>query len=152
MKVINNENDFTIFVTNKEIGNKDNLKDDIKKLLIKLKQKYKLSMSGFYKANVYLNKKLSIIDFVKEDDLDFFKDIIDLDVNVYEDAVIYLKFKDIFITNKFDNIYYYKNNYYINICDVSDKEFYKVIEHTLYVYGKQLEQIKNKLNLVVKSI
>ena len=123
------------------------INDYVKKLVLKLKKKYKLDIFGFYTVNVYLNNKFgAIIDIVKEEDIDFFVDLLDLKVNVFKDSPIYLKFDDYFILSR-DDVCFYNNNYYILIDKLTYNEFIKVSEFCDFIYGSEFENIKSNLLL-----
>jgi len=152
MKYIENNNNFTLFIPNKQIENIDNLKKYIKEITKKLKRKYLKDISGIYDVKVFSNKKIGLIlDFYKEEDFDFLKDIIDLNVKVYEDQDIYLEFDDIFILESFNNIYFNKNKFYIDANNLNNKNFLKLIEFSDFIYAEKLQKIKNNLIQLVKT-
>ena len=149
MKVVFSENKISIFMP-KIISNAD-INDYIKKLIIKLKHNYKVDIFGFYKVNVYKNQRIGmIIDLIMEEEIDFFKDLLDLKIEVKEDSEIYLKFDDYFLNNN-KNIYHFKDNYYISIDNLSDSDFLSMIEFSKPVYGEDLTSVKNKFKLIINN-
>ena len=99
MKIdINNED--IIIIINQSIINfnykiKEELEEYIKKLILNMRKRYSLKLSGYYKVNVYQNDNFGIIfEINKLDDLDFFPDLIDLKISViYDYDIILEKYK-----------------------------------------------------------
>ena len=142
MKVISSDGKITVFT---QSVNDANINDYIKKIIIKLKRKYRISVCGFYQINVYKNSVVGmIIDIIKEDGIDYFNDLVDLKIKVYDDCDIYFSFDDYFFNNK-RNFKIFNNKYYININDLSQKDFLLMTEFCNYVYGEKLEKIENNL-------
>lgn len=151
MRIITNNDGFTLFVVDKIMKDTEEIKKYLKDIVIKLKKRSKREVSGFYDVEVYVNKKFGMIfDFFKEDSFDFFQDIVDLDIKVHENAKIFLEFDDLFLVNSFQDIYSYNNKYYIDIDKISKLKFYSLLEFSNFIFGKDLEKIKDNL-LVVKS-
>ena len=92
-----------------------------------------------------------IFDFEKEEGFDFFKDIVDLDVVLYDEAEVFLEFEDLFLMDKFNDIYVFNDKYYVDVDKISNNRFYKMLEFSQLVFGERLEEIKNSFGLVVKS-
>ena len=151
MKIITNNDDFTLFVVNKFMTDTDDIKKYLKDIIIKLKKRNKKEFSGVYNVQVYVNKKFGMIfEFFKEDSFDFFQDVVDLDITVHDNAKVFLEFDDLFLVNDFHDIYSYNNKYYIDIDKTSRLKFYSLLEFSDFVFGKKLDNIKDNL-LVVKS-
>ncbi len=151
MRIIADGDKLSIFALKKDDIDMDNINEYIKKLVLKLKRKYRRDISGFYDAFVYTNDKMGIIiDLVREEELDFFRDLVDLKIKVYSNSDIYLEFGDYFLLDK-KNIYFWKDNYYVDLKDISDEEFLNIIEFSRVVYGDELEGLKKNLSLVVRS-
>jgi hypothetical protein len=153
MKIITNKDDLNIIIYKSEIDcdlkQKDILEKYIKKIILNIKRKNIININGFYKINVYHNEKFGIIlDILKEDELDFFKDFLDFKVLVNYNSDIYFSFDDYFIINN-KNIYYNDNKYYINIKNLKQKEILKLSEFSKIVYAEPLEELKPKLKLVI---
>ena len=139
MKVIPKKDRITVYIITKE--NINDINEYIKKVILTLKRKYKIDIFGFYKINVYKNNKIGVlIDIIKEDDIDYFKDLLDLKIKVYENSKMYLKFNDYFLNEK-KNIIIKNNNYYIDIDNLREKELIKMIEFCEILVGeKQIEK------------
>lgn len=141
MKVVSSDDKITVYTVIKE---DIDINEYIKNLILKLRKRYRISIMGFYQINIYKNSKVgSIIDLIKEDDMDYFNDLVDLKVKIYDDSNIYFCFNDYFLNIK-KNFKLLNNKYYINIDDLSDKEFLLMTEFCNYVYGDELEKIDNK--------
>lgn len=122
-------------------SDKDKLIREIKDLFIKLIKIYKLSFSGIYKVNLYENKIYgSILEIIKQEELLFSRDLIDIKVSVKKNNDIYLKTSDYFVFANYQNIYYKDNNYYLNILDTSN--YLKLIEFCKIVYNIEKSDLK----------
>ena len=150
MKFVFKDNKIIIYL-NKEnidfdISNKENLEKYIKELVLNIKKIYGYKISGSYNVNIYENKKIGlIIEFIKKENFDFFPDLIDLKLNIFYDSDVYLKLDDYFLIKKYKNIYYNNNNFYIDVTDLIKKDILILSEFGKYIYGKNLEKLKNKL-------
>ena len=143
MRIVSSVDKITIFIYKNEVI--DDINDYMKKLILKLKKKYHLDIFGFYKVNIYKNNKIGmIIDLLKEDDIDFFTDLVDLKIKVYDDSNMYLRFNDYFFREK-KKVYVINNNFYMNIDKLSNKDFFSMIEFCSVIYGDELEKLKEKL-------
>lgn len=152
MKIVYNGDNFTLFILGKHSVDIATIKKDIKDNILKLRKRYRKSISGFYDVKVYINDKIGmILDFNKEDDLEFFKDVIDVNVVVCENSNIFLKLNELFLFEKMDKLFYLGNDYYINVDDISLNEFYNVLEFSEFIYGDKLDSIENCLNLLIKN-
>jgi len=152
MKLIQNKENFVIYIITPIKNDKEDLKKYIKETILKIKRKYKKDISGFYDVEVYTNNKIGmIIELKKEEGLELYQDIIDLNIKIHKEPKIYLEFDDIFIVEKFDNIYTKNNRYYIDSDNVDKNTFLKIIEFTNFIYGENLEKLKTNLKLVVKN-
>ena len=151
MKIISNGDKLSVFVINNKDIDLDNLDMYMKELIIKLRRKYRKDIYGFYKVDVYVKDKIGmIIDFNLEEEIDFFRDLVDLKVVVHEDADLFLKFSDYFL---FDNkkVYFFEEEYYVDINDVSDKEFLEKLEFCNLVYGEELSDIKGNFKKICSA-
>ena len=151
MKIISNGDKLSVFVINNKDIDLNNLDMYMKELIIKLRRKYRKDIYGFYKVDVYVKDKIGmIIDFNLEEEIDFFRDLVDLKVVVHEDADVFLKFSDYFLFDK-KKVYFFYGEYYVDIDDVSDKEFLEKFEFCDTVYGEELSDIKGNFKKVCCS-
>ncbi len=142
MKVFSSDDKVTVFAYNME---DIEINDYIKGLILRLKRKYNINLFGFYQVNVYKNPKVGmIIDMIKEDGMDYFNDLVDLKIKIYDNSDVYYTFNDYFFNAKKD-FKLFNNKYYINIDDLSEKEFLLMTEFCSCVYGDELEKIQDKL-------
>ena len=151
MKIISNGDKLSVFVINNKDIDLDNLDMYMKELIIKLRRKYRKDIYGFYKVDVYVKDKIGmIIDFNLEEEIDFFRDLVDLKVVVHEDADVFLKFSDYFLFDK-KKVYFFEGEYYVDIDDVSDKEFLEKLEFCNLVYGEELSDIKGNFKKICSA-
>lgn len=151
MKIISNGDKLSVFVINNKDIDLNNLDMYMKELIIKLRRKYRKDIYGFYKVDVYVKDKIGmIIDFNLEEEIDFFRDLVDLKVVVHEEADVFLKFSDYFLFDK-KKVYFFEGEYYVDIDDVSDKEFLEKFEFCDTVYGEELSDIKGNFKKVCCS-
>lgn len=151
MKIISNGDKLSVFVINNKDIDLNNLDMYMKELIIKLRRKYRKDIYGFYKVDVYVKDKIGmIIDFNLEEEIDFFRDLVDLKVVVHEDADVFLKFSDYFLFDK-KKVYFFEGEYYVDIDDVSDKEFLEKLEFCNLVYGEELSDIKGNFKKICSA-
>lgn len=102
--------------------NKKELEEYLKKLLIKMNNLFHQKFTGFYQVTLYQNDNYGFIAvFEKEEDLDYFKDLIDLRIQILFQSPMFLALKDYFIIPKNTSYYYDNNNFYININDIKNE-------------------------------
>ena len=148
MKIISNSDKLSVFVINNKDIDLDNLDMYMKELIIKLRRKYRKDIYGFYKVDVYLKDKIGmIIDFTLEEEIDFFRDLVDLKVVVHEEADVFLKFSDYFLFDK-KKVYFFEGEYYVDIDDLSDEEFLEKLEFCKVIYGEELSDIKGNFKKI----
>ena len=123
---------------------KDNITKEIKNIFIRLIKYYKLKINGIYEVFVYENKKYgTILEIIKQEELLFHKDLIDIKVKIFKDVNIYLKSDNYFIFDKFKNIYYKDNNYYIDIKNINN--LINIIEFIDIIYNEKDNYLDNML-------
>ena len=148
MKITLKDNLIYIFI-NKKLINESLEKEEeiygfIKDIVLKLKKKRIQDISGLYNVYVYQNSKYGLIlELTKEDEIEFFQDIIDLKVNIIKNSPIYLELEDIFLIKNINKKIINKK-YYVNINDLDEKQFLKLIEFSKIIFGKTATKIDNK--------
>lgn len=143
MKIEQLTNKIVVYLSNYyfNTSDKDKLETDIKNLFLRLINIYKLSFNGIYKVNLYENKIYgSILEIIKQEELLFSRDLIDIKVSVKKNNDIYLKTNDYFVFENYKNIYYKDNNFYLNIIDTSN--YLKLIEFCKIVYNIEKSDLK----------
>ena len=115
-----NKNKFIIYLNSSYMNlNKDNLYDSIKNILIKVRKKYAYDIYGYYDVNIYETKNLrTIIEFIKKDQDDYFKNNIDLKIS-YINKDFILRIDD----------YTLLNNFLISSKEIKDSDIIKICEH-----------------------
>ncbi len=122
-----------------DINNKLELINIIKELLNKVENRFNLNLNGFYKINVYPNKKLGVfLDLIKIDDNEFtsgadFRIVIHQNEKFYLETDNYEDFK--YIKRK----KYFNRKFYINIEDL--KNITKEIDLGNIIYGNDIKNI-----------
>ena len=144
MKINIVDDNITLFINKSlidfDIHIKEELENFIKKQVLKLKKKgYKIS--GFYKVMVYQNDSYGLIfDMKKEDELDFFPDLVDLKLVIFYDSDIYFAVNDYFLVKDYENIRV-GNYWYVNTKLLKDSDIYKLVEFSKVVYGPYLNKL-----------
>lgn len=140
------EDNYTIYLPGRY---SDDIKTFVKEEILKFKKKTTRYISGYYIVTVYINEVYGIIiDLKKEDDFDFFKDFVELDIKVSDNNLMYFCFDDYFSLINKSNIYYLDNSYYVNLDSLNKKEVLKLTEFSKIIYGKIALSLKEKLKKV----
>ena len=122
MKIENiNERDYKIYYYKNRLDEKS-LYDDIKELIKKIQKKLKLN--GFYKV-IAINKNVGLFLELKRLDDSFYKNILDLNIEIKEDN-IYYKTADYFVIKDLHDISYKDGMYYCIVDDDFDEILEKV--------------------------
>lgn len=122
MKIENiNERDYKIYYYKNRLDEKS-LYDDIKELIKKIQKKLKLN--GFYKV-IAINKNVGLFLELKRLDDSFYKNILDLNIEIKEDN-IYYKTADYFLIKDLHDISYKDGMYYCIVDDDFDEILEKV--------------------------
>ena len=102
--------------------NLNTLNSDIKKILIKLIDKYNVNLFGYSKVNIYHNNKYgSILEIEKIYNNDEFNvSTIDLRIIVYRNVPMFLEFDDFYFVKKPKHLIMKNNKYYIDINDINN--------------------------------
>ncbi len=143
MKVVTSIDKTIIYTYKKEI---DDINSYVKKLILILKKRYGISMHGFYQISVFKNSNIGmIIEIIKEDNIDYFDDFVDLKIKVYENCNACFVFNDYFFDEKRD-IKKCDNKYYLDINELPYKDFLLMTEFCDYIYGSEFENMKSKIS------
>lgn len=123
LKIIDEDN-FVLFLINKEIIfnlNEDEISEYLKKVFIKIKEKYKIDIYGYYEVTIYTNQYYGmIIKIVREkfDYVSFYDKQIEMKITI-SDSPIFYKVKDIYNIDKkvlsVSNIYIYNDIFYLEL-------------------------------------
>jgi len=148
---IKNDKFITLYINKKlieiDLKDKKELESYIKRMIVLLKKKNIDMLSGLYIARVYINDKYGIIvELELLEELEFFKDMYDLKMIIFDNSDIYLEFDDLYNENK--RMIYYNNHFYLNLELVYDD--FRIYEFSRLVYGDELLKIKDNGKLICK--
>ena len=124
-----NETDYKIYYYINNLDEK-NLYNDIKELIKKIQKKLKLN--GFYKV-IAINKKIGLFIELKRLEDAFYRNTLDLKIDIKEDN-IYYKTNDYFIIKNMPNVRY-KDGMYYCIVDDSFEEIFEKVEFGEFIFG-----------------
>jgi hypothetical protein len=122
----------------------------LKKIIINLNKYYNLNMEGYYNVLIYVNNLYGIvIELMKIDDdyIKLFNKKIDMKITFNLDSIFLFKLNDYFLLNELKiskkEIYYYENNFYLNILnkEINELLMMKLLEHTEIIYGDKVYEI-----------
>lgn len=117
----------------------EDIKLFVKTLVIRLKNKYKIPLQGYYHLDIYINK-IMILEF---NQIDEYKDEVDLNITLHLNHDILVKHENLNLIK--GKSFYYKNKIYTKVEDIDIK---KEIEFIEFIYGKDVEKIKKEGALV----
>lgn len=159
--IIKNSNDFVVLIYKDNINkidfnDKNELERYFEELFFKIKKRYDLEVSGFYKINIYIDEIYGVIITVCKDENEYFDYINSVDMQISKPINISFlyKIKDLFLIDKNIynkiHIYYYRNNYYIKIIEkIKYCDYIKLIELSDIVYENIDYILKNSKKLEV---
>ncbi len=140
MRFVYNEDIITIYILKKDnfdLKDRKGLETYLKRLIVLLKKKKYDIKSGLYIAKIYQNNNYGlIIELENIEELELFKDMIDLKILIYDDSLMYLKIEDYFLIND-KKKKYYNDSFYINISDLTGLERINLSEFSKIIYGDQ---------------
>lgn len=154
MKIINDGKIIKLYLNELKSDFTDNieLEDYFRKLFQKLKRIFNLSFTGLYDIDIYSDQIYgSVIELKKEDIeyIDYYENEIDMRIIVH-DVIFLYKIHDIFEieTDTIKTIYYYKNNFYLELSNPTSSELAKIMEmgdliyqtEDILRYGKKIIQ------------
>ena len=124
MKVEEVNNKIVIYIYNKQLLKKE-IKDLVEYILDILDKYYSYEIYDSYYIKIYINKYYGVI-------LELYKDDIDkkITLRIIKDALFLYKIDDPINYLK-EDIYYYNNEFYLNI----KKENINILENTNLIYG-----------------
>lgn len=105
--------------------------DDIKELCIdtinKLNKYYNIDLKGFYTINLYIDNSYGIVMEIKIDESDLYLDYDSIDLHIITHSSIFLYEVDDILDLNIDKYYSYDDKYYIDIDNIYNIEFIKLI-------------------------
>lgn len=135
-----------------DISDKNNIENKIIKIL---KNNYNVELNGYYNVDIYIDKNYGVIIKLKKDELDYleyFTNALELNIEIKESSFLY-KIDDIFnlgknLLNKF-KIYKLKDNIYLSANQpLSLANIAVLLENSYIIFGKEVEKIKNKSQII----
>ena len=102
-------------ITKVNIYGKENVETFVKKLVISLKKTYDINLNGIYSFIIYLDSGFGSFIKIKKIDSLFSKETIDFRVEVISDCTFYFKTEDYFAIERYKDIYFYNNYYYVEL-------------------------------------
>lgn len=109
---------------------------DIKNIFSRLIEYYQINIKGIYDVLAFENKKYgTILEIISKDQLLFHPDLIDIKLKFYKDAKFYLKTKDYYVLSKYNNIYYDKDYFYIDINNID--KILNILEFVKIIYNEK---------------
>lgn len=154
MKIINDGKIIKLYLNElrSDFNNNIELEDYFRKLFQKLKRIFNMSFTGLYDIDIYSDQIYgSVIELKKEDIeyIDYYENEIDMRIIVHDVTFLY-KIHDIFEIESsiIKTIYYYKNNFYIELNNSNSSELAKIMEmgdliyqtEDILRYGKKIIQ------------
>ena len=140
------DNNFSIYINNNYINNElekeEELYDYLKKILTEIRKKYAFDIRGFYEVNIYTIDNIgTMLNFYRIDNDNFIYKTVDLKIIKNTNDFVYLKFDDYFIIEKYKNIKYWNNSYYLKAEDIKKEDVLKLIEFCEIVIEERLKEI-----------
>ncbi|MBQ9024110.1 MAG: hypothetical protein IJ105_02680 [Bacilli bacterium] len=104
-----------------------------------LKKYYKIPINNSYNIELYKNKYYGIILKIKDNDINYFNNTIDINLKILNDVLFLYEVDDPldYINNE---IYYYDNKFYINFKKIN----IDILENTKLIFGKEVYKIIGK--------
>lgn len=151
MKLLVNGDNIIVFLSKKRLKEDsfedEEVKDFLKKIILKLKNYYLLELCGYYNVIVHLDRNYgAILEFEKEnlEYFDYYEGQIDLNVKVNYEKFLY----EVDDYNYFDNKYkFYKNKdkFYLTLDNISEIELGQILEYSKIIYGEKALSIEEKM-------
>jgi len=146
-----NNNNYILKITNNnlDIYDKDKVENLTKNIIKKILKNNKLS--GFTYFEVYLDKNYGMIINIKVKETTYLNDEIDVKItfNLNSNFLYLIDYFDIIENNLANqNIYYYKDNFYLQIDNnISLKDYYNLLEMSDIIYEDTFKIINNAIKL-----
>lgn len=142
------EDSYKIFINDDyikqiDINNKEDLSNNIKSIIVKIKKVYDIILEGFYEVHVYPINNIGLILEIKNID-SYLSKSIDLRIIVHNEEEMYIKFSRYELIKKYNNIKYLNNYFYLNVNEINKKDKYHLIEFANIIYGYDLLEVKRQ--------
>lgn len=142
------EDSYKIFINDDyikqiDINNKEDLSNNIKLIIVKIKKVYDIILEGFYEVHVYPINNIGLILEIKNID-SYLSKSIDLRIIVHNEEDMYIKLSRYELIQKYTNIKYLNNYFYLNVNEINKKDKYHLIEFVNIIYGDDLSEVKRQ--------
>lgn len=142
------EDSYKIFINDDyikqiDINNKEDLSNNIKSIIVKIKKVYDIILEGFYEVHVYPINNIGLILEIKNID-SYLSKSIDLRIIVHNEEDMYIKLSRYELIKKYNNIKYLNNYFYLNVNEINKKDKYHLIEFANIIYGYDLLEVKRQ--------
>lgn len=142
------EDSYKIFINDDyikqiDINNKEDLSNNIKLIIVKIKKVYDIILEGFYEVHVYPINNIGLILEIKNID-SYLSKSIDLRIIVHNEEDMYIKLSRYELIQKYTNIKYLNNYFYLNVNEINKKDKYHLIEFVNIIYGDDLLEVKRQ--------
>lgn len=141
----------------KKLKSIEEIKEDpekfFKDLFLILKKSYGFKLEGLYKLNLFpCNNYGIIIEIIKEIDefYDKYIDGVDLKIKINDPCEVLYQIDDLLLVEDNPDVVVFKKRdrfYLLYTQEMSDKELYKILEHSNVVYGDKVLEIISPYNL-----
>ncbi len=141
-----------MYISSLDFTDKEATEKYMKRLLIKISNKYDINIDGYYVVNLYVDMNYGVvIEIVKEEleYLDYFANQIEINTKVTKGSFLYEVYNfDNSLLKKFI-VYKIKDKLYLRVKDtISDLEMGKLIENSNIIYGNKANDIIRKAKIV----
>lgn len=143
-----------MYIRSLDFTDKEATEKYMKRLLLKISNKYDLNFDGYYVVNLYVDMSYGVvIEVIKEEleYLDYFGNQIEINTNVTYDSFLYeISDLDSSIFNKLV-VYKLNDKFFLKIkkdMDISDFEMGKLLECTKIIYGTRASEIIKRSKIV----
>lgn len=146
MKIKNVDNKIVVYLDKESINDIDkndidDLENYFQKLFNKIKKYITIELKGFYNISIYIDYNIGTVIELEKEEIEFisyYNNQIDMKIIKY-DSIFLFKIDD-FLSLKKEilkkiNLYFYKNNYYIELVDrLTKQEIASFLEFTNLIY------------------
>ncbi|MBQ9018897.1 MAG: hypothetical protein IJ097_01120 [Bacilli bacterium] len=123
---------------------KDNLIDDIKDIIKKLQKRLKLK--GFYRVIVLYKNIGLFFQLIRLED-SFYKNTLDLKIEIRDNDDVYFKTKDYFLIKDFAQVKYFDGYYYCLVDECFD-EILEKVEFGDFIFGYDIYDVIDKAYVI----
>lgn len=141
-----------MYISSLDFTDKEATEKYMKRLLMKISNKYDINIDGYYVVNLYVDMNYGVVIEIKKEELeylDYFTNQIEINTKVTEGSFLYEIYNfDTSLLKKFI-IYKIKDKLYLRVKDsISDLEMGKVLEGAEIIYGAKANEIIKKAKVV----